>query len=103
VLFQTSESYISENFFIDHYKWNSHNIVQADSWVYTYFSSKMAVNAQFSMDVRKIGEANAIFYTVGFGLDLRNANLTVDNILSDEDFNVLYNSGYSIGFIKVNS
>ncbi len=103
VLFQTGEGYVSENFFIDHYNWNSYKLVVSDYWVNTYFSSRITGNAQFSDDVQKIGAANAIFYTIGLGQNLRNTNYTVNNIIQGENFDVVYDSGYSIGFIKGNS
>jgi hypothetical protein len=101
VMFQTREAYIAENFFIDHYNWTNYHLVFANYRVVNYLESKLTDYAHLTWRFKMINETDTIFYTVGLGLYLSRYNYTIKRVISEERLNVLYNNGFSILGIKV--
>jgi hypothetical protein len=104
VMFQTKESYITENFMIGNYNWTHSSLVLAHARVVTYLQAKEDGKANFETDFSSsfpsINGCDSILYTVGLGINLQKYNLTSDQIFSGNMLNKVYDDGQSYMAVK---
>jgi hypothetical protein len=99
--FQTRETYIADNFFIDHYNWENPGFVVADFRTTTYLQSKLSVYVYISTWLQAGDKADAILYTPQFvGTELGNYS-SMESLSQGEKLNLVYNDGFS--YVLINS
>jgi hypothetical protein len=98
--FQTRETYIADNFFIDHYNWENPGLVVSDFRTNTYLAAKLSVT-EYIQPWLQIGEkADAILYSPQFvGLALGNYS-SMESLSQGEKLNLVYNDGFSYVLIN---
>ncbi|MGD6934026.1 MAG: hypothetical protein ACQCN5_07470 [Candidatus Bathyarchaeia archaeon] len=101
IQFQTSDTYDSSNFFLDHYNFQRSGLsLVMDYRTMTYFQSRIVQEEFFQYEnVTSLQNTDAIFYTYGLGRTV-DYNFTGQN-LTQQDFNRLYDDGSS--FIAINA
>ena len=95
VSFQTTQNYVADNFFLNHYTWENPGLVVSDFWTTTYLEPKL-VNYHFiHQDFNTGTKVDAVFYTPQLaGAHL--ANYTdMQSLSQGERLNVVYNDGFS--------
>ncbi|MDD1744792.1 MAG: hypothetical protein LUQ20_03130 [Candidatus Methanoperedens sp.] len=90
VQFQPSETYVAQNFFIQHYDWSIGDSILLTYRVSMYFDSKVAAYINYSSSP---GEAKIIFYTTGLGKDF--GNYTKDQLVQQQRLNMVYDNAFS--------
>jgi hypothetical protein len=98
--FQTRETYIGDNFFIDHYNWENAGFVVADFRTATYLQSKLS-SYIYIFTLLSVGDKpDAILYTPQFvGSKLGNYS-SMESLSQGERLNLVYNDGSSYVLIK---
>ncbi len=104
ILFQTEESYQTENFMIDHYNWTDYGIILAHFRVINYLSARQLSIVQYESDFSnlfpRLKDYDCIVYTIGLGENLLLHNYTTEKIFHEEKLNLVYNNGFSYIGIK---
>ncbi len=101
--FQTKESYLLDNFFIDHYSWTNPGFVVADFRTATYLTPKLTDYVYFQDWLTADQKADAVLYTtqmVGSGLGNYSS---MESLSQGQGLNILYNDGISQVLVKPNS
>jgi hypothetical protein len=99
--FQTRETYIADNFFINHYNWENPGSVVADFRTSTYLTAKLSVYVDIQPWLQTGAKADAILYTPQFvGSDLGNYS-SMESLSQAEMLSLVYNDGFS--YVLINS
>jgi hypothetical protein len=95
IIFQTREAYVSENFFLNHFHWESSSYVVTDFWTASYLSPKLSSYEYIYPTLNTGARPDAILCTpqiVSSGL----ANYSsVQSLSEGEKLNLVYNDGSS--------
>lgn len=95
VSFQTTQNYCADNFFLNHYNWNSPGTVVSDFWTGTYLAPRLNNYVYIYPTVNQNDKIDAVLYTPQFaGADLANYT-TMQSLAKGEGLNVVYNDGVS--------
>ena len=102
VHYQTQETYKADDFFIEHYDWETNGYILADFRAITYLSSKLDVNHDLTADLENGKQAHAIFYRTGLGKHLASRNVSLEDLFEGKRLNTVYNNGFSYLAIHTN-
>ena len=97
--FQTKETYVAQNFFIDHYNFRKSDVVVADLATAAYLPAKMAIYEYIRTFLDKGDKADAILYSPKFTGQLGDYG-TIENYSQREVLNLMYNDGGFNVYIK---
>ena len=107
VPFQTKQEYVAENFLLDSYNWTTSSVVISHSSVEVYLRSRLDTSQtevklenDFWFDFPRIKRYDCILFTIGIVNNFLLHNYSVEKILSEEKFNVIYDNGFSQIAIK---
>jgi hypothetical protein len=102
IQFQTRETYVADNFFIEHYNWAKPGFVVTDFRTDTYLTSKLSVTENIQPWLQPGERADAILYTPQFvGLGLGNYSSVV-SLSQGERLSMIYDDGSSYVLINNN-
>jgi hypothetical protein len=105
VNYQTKTDYLAENFFIDHYGFTNSALtlmhVRAMYYVQAKEPSSNIEDDKYSLRFPRISEYEYIVYTVGLGINLLQYNYTVDSLNNEKNLNLVYNSGSSCIYVRI--
>ena len=100
IMFQTREAYVAENFFLNHFHWESSSFVVTDFWTASYLTTKLSSNEYIYPTLNTGARPDAILCTpqiVSSGL----ANYSsVQSLSEGEKLNLVYNDGNSYVLAK---
>jgi hypothetical protein len=95
IWFQTKESYIADNFFLDHYNWENPGFVVLDFWTIRYVLPKLSVYEDINPWMNIGDKPDAILYSPQVvGEHLGNYS-SMDSLSQDRKLDLLYNDGIS--------
>jgi hypothetical protein len=109
---QTQDAIDSENFMLEKYNWAKGGRVLMHGPVTEYFYSRLgfeeisgtSIERDDAIRFARLNEYSEILYTAGLEQRLFSArdsqNYTVDNIVIDANYNVIYNNGFSFIFVR---
>ena len=106
VHFQTKEVYIAENFMLRNYSWNNTTPprVVIDFRQQNYLVGFEPEGAYFSgpnsANFSAINEYDCIFYTVGLGKSLAARSITIETLVENSSFNLIYSNGFTSSFVN---
>lgn len=101
VQFHTKDTYLTENFFIDHYQWEDTSLVLANYRVIKYVDAKAGVEERlFTSRTDQVDRIDAVLYTVGLSKDFYGQNYTITELFQDVNLNVLCDDGDSFIAVK---
>jgi hypothetical protein len=102
VSFQTTQNYIADNFFLNHYDWQNAGFVVTDFWTNTYLSPKLSNYLFIYQSFSSGDKVDAVLYTPQFaGVNLDNYT-TMQSLSQGERLDVVYNDGISYVLINPN-
>jgi hypothetical protein len=102
IQFQTTETYVADNFFLDHYNWNNPGLTVADFRTNNYLTAKLPVNQYIQPMLAADEHADGLLYTPQFvGLEIGNYS-SMQNLSQGQKLDVLYNDGFSFILINAN-
>lgn len=103
-IFQTNEAYLAENFMIDHYNWTRPSLILAYFELVPYMQAKQPSNVTFESDSSplfpRLKDYDSIVYTIPLGESLLRYNYTAGKISQTNNFNVIYDNGFSFLYIR---
>lgn len=100
IQYQTRETYIADNFFVDHCNWENPGSVVSDFRTNTYLTSKLSVYEYIHPWLQAGEKADAILYTPQFvGSELGNYS-SMESLSQGEMLNLVYNDGFSYVLIN---
>jgi hypothetical protein len=97
--FQTKETYIAQNFFIDHYNFKKSDLVVADLATAAYIPAKLSFYLNIPLFLNKGDKADAILYSPKFTGQLGDYS-TIESYSQGEALNLMYNDGSFQVYIK---
>jgi hypothetical protein len=102
IQFQTRETYVADNFFLNHYNWGKPGFVVTDFRTNTYLTAKLGVTENIESWLEPGQRADAILYTPQFvGLALGNYT-SMASLAQGERLSLVYNDGSSYVLINNN-
>jgi hypothetical protein len=100
IQFQTRETYLADNFFIDHYNWQKPGFVIADFRTTTYLESKLNSFVFISNGLQAGGKLDAMLYTPQYiGSNFGNYS-SMESLSQGKTLDLLYNDGFSYVLIN---
>jgi hypothetical protein len=94
--YQTTEAYQTENFFVNHYNLANKDSVLMGFRAATYISPKLSSYIDVTVDTSRLQYSKIVILTSELlGENSMGDNVTVSNLLNDEQFNQIYSNGYS--------
>jgi hypothetical protein len=100
IMYQTKTDYVVENFFINHF--NSSNpiltLMHVRVMLYVQAKEPIILNTDddtYSQSFPRFKEYGCIVYTFGLGISLSRYNYSIDSLVSQENLDLIYNSGAS--------
>jgi hypothetical protein len=109
VVFQTKDAYLAEDFVLTMRNWSStatYSTVFCHFRVWTYLEARIGTSsANFFTDYNPIDQSKldsyeVIVYTAGLANSLSRINYTINDIIISNQYNLVYNNGYSSVLIK---
>jgi hypothetical protein len=102
ISFQTTQNYVADNFFLNHYNWQNAGFVASDYWTNTYLSPKLNTYHYIFPQYIKGFKADAVLYTPQLtGINFGNYT-NMQSLSQGEGLNVAYNDGISYVLINPN-
>ena len=97
IMFQTKEEYVTANFMIEKYNWNTYGTILSHVSTYGYIFTQIPANPIYETDYSprfpssNIEDYDCIIYSIGLARNLLRKNVSEEQIL--DRFNVIYHSG----------
>ncbi len=101
ITFQTRETYLADNFFIDHYHWEKPGFVIADFRTMAYLQSKLNHYVYiYDSWEQSGGRGDGILFTPQFAGEPFGNYSSVESLSQGERLDIVYNDGFSYVLIK---
>ena len=97
--FQTKETYVAQNFFIDHYNFKKSDVVVADLASAAYIPQKLSIYEYIPTSLNKGEKADAVLFSPEFTGQLGNYG-TMENFSQEEGLNLMFNDGSFYIYVK---
>jgi hypothetical protein len=95
VHFQSESAHTAENFFIKNHDWSEKSQIISGFRVANYIIAKLDAYLYIYTDLEEVNRADSIVFTEELARDLVARNMTMDGLIQDQGFNVLYSNGLS--------
>jgi hypothetical protein len=105
--FQAEQESAVAHFLLDNYNWTSQSVVLAHASLTPYLQSNLVAEktnayfeTEFWLDFPTLRKYDCIVFTVGLVSSFMGANYTVEDIFSEDRFDLYYNNGFSEVAVK---